>query len=530
MHTNCSTKCHSGTLFTLIHKNSYVSHAHGGGKGFGFKASYFYSSYIGYFSHFAELTLYRNLWKEANFQTIMALMNHSLSCIPFTCTSQCSYLSPKFCFPLRGTHKKYGLVSLSSTPPSCAPSSSIFLLFLQEEEEQQQHEQEEEEEEEIFEQSHELSLSEECPDDPIYKFFKTRTSTQDPPRESKLSLHKNRKTAWHLAEEFDSMDETDPESRFEPKGEESEEKTVLGSDGSPKIEGIAQEILGIARNLPENSTLGEYLGAYEGRLGEKECLEVLGLMCEEGLLMSCLYFYEWMGLQEPSLVSTRACSLLFPSLGRARMGDKLMILWRNLPNTRDFRDVHVYNAAMSGLLSAGRYDDAWEVYEAMETNNILPDRVTGSVMITIMRKQGKSAKDAWNFFERMNRKGVKWSLEVIGALIKSFCDEGLLKQALIIQAEMEKKGISSNTIIYNTLMDAYCKSNCLEEAEALFVEMKGKGISPTSATFNILMDAYSKRMQPEIVEKLLQEMQSIGLRPNAKSYTNLISADRKSVV
>ena len=207
----------------------------------------------------------------------------------------------------------------------------------------------------MLEQSQQSSLDEECLDDPNYRLLKTRTSIQDPRGESTLSLQRNGQAAWHLADEFDSVDETDPEAQFELKGEELDEKTEFGSDGIPKIEGIVAEILGIARNLPENSTLREHLGPYEGRLKKEECLEILGSMCEQGLLISCLYFYEWMGLQEPSLIHGRACSLLFAALGRAGMGDKLMILWRNLPNTREFRDVRVYNAAMFGLLSAGRY-------------------------------------------------------------------------------------------------------------------------------------------------------------------------------
>ncbi|KNA05938.1 hypothetical protein SOVF_185760 [Spinacia oleracea] len=443
----------------------------------------------------------------------MALMSHNLPSFTFLNFNHNSILSPNPSFNFGGT-QRFKLFSLSSTSPSSSnnPSSSsvstppIFLPYLEEEEAEEEVEQEQ---------------NEKYPDDPIYRFFKSRNSTQDPPRESKLSLQRNRRTAWHLA---DGTEENEPEFEFELKREKVEENSEVGYDQRSVIEGIVGEIMGIARSLPENSTLGEQLSGYEGRVGEPECVEVLELMIQESMMMSCLYFYEWMGLQEPSMVTPRACSVLFPALGRARMGGKLMILWRNLPDTRDFRDVHVYNAALSGLLTSGRYQDAWKVYEEMEMNNILPDRVTGSTMITLMRKEGRKAKDAWDFFERMNRKGVNWSLEVVGALIKSLCDEGLQNQALIIQGEMEKKGISSNTIVYNTLMDAYCRSNKLEEAEALFVEMKTKGISPSTATYNIFMDAYSKRMQPEIVEKLLQEMQTTGLEPDVKSYTNLISA------
>lgn len=63
------------------------------------------------------------------------------------------------------------------------------------------------------------------------------------------------------------------------------------------------KFLDIARNMKENVTLGELLGPYEGRIGEKECVVLLGLMAREGLMMGCLYFFKWMGVQEPSLIT-----------------------------------------------------------------------------------------------------------------------------------------------------------------------------------------------------------------------------------
>ncbi|KAJ7956120.1 putative Pentatricopeptide repeat-containing protein [Quillaja saponaria] len=414
----------------------------------------------------------------------------------------------------------------AAAPTNTSQSSSpIFLPFLQEAEE-------EEEEEVVVVEEVEVKAREKQelkgdPEDPIVKFFRSRTSpsNQDPQGEGKLSLQKNRRISWHLAANTESTEAN--EMNLDAKNVSLEEKQQLGSvilDRKDFPEGIVGEIVRKARNLPENLTLGEVLGDYEGRVDEKECVEVLALLGEEGLVVGCLYFFEWMRLQEPPLVTPRACTVLFPVLGRAGMGDKLMVLYMNLPSSKAFRDVHVYNAAISGLLCSKRYEDAWKIFQSMETDNIRPDHVTCSIMITIMRKTGQSAKGAWEFFERMNRKGVKWSSEVLGALVKSFCDERLINEALIIQSEMEKKGIHSNVIVYNTLMDAYAKCNQIEEAEGLYLEMKTKGIKPTAATFNILMDAYSRRMQPDIVEKLVIEMHDMGLQPNAKSYTCLISA------
>ncbi|KAF9624018.1 hypothetical protein IFM89_007716 [Coptis chinensis] len=356
--------------------------------------------------------------------------------------------------------------------------------------------------------------------DPILKFFISRSSdhTQDPSYEGRTLLQKNRRSLWRLADM--GPGETDI---IEDEELHEEEVVDEGDLSSSPVEGVLAEIIQLARNVPEDSTLGELLVPFEGKLGENECVKMLSLLVDEGLVVGCLYFFEWMGLQEPSLVSPKACSVMF-TLGKAGFGEKLMVLYRNLPTTMRFRDVRLYNAAISGLSCCGRFDDAWEVFEAMDRMNIQPDHVTCSILITVMRRSGRSAKDVWEFFEKMNSNGVKWSLEVMGALIKSFCDEGLKDEALVIQSEMEKRGVSSNVIIYNTLMDAYSKDNQIEEAEGLFLEMKEKGLKPTSASYNILMDAYSRRMQPEIIEDLLREMQDAGLEPNVKSYTCLISA------
>ncbi|CAL5190921.1 unnamed protein product [Lathyrus oleraceus] len=443
----------------------------------------------------------------------LSLINHKLS---FSSSSYCFfYLQPSISpnthtKPSFHIHSHKTPLSLTTTPNYS--TTPIFLPYFE------LHEQEQNIQEQN-EQSHH-------PDDPIYKFFKTRTTvpSQNPGKEGKLSLQRNRRTTWHLAsEEFDDEEEEVEEEEI-PLLVEDNQETGSQKKESSLPQGVVGEILHLAKNLPQNLTLEEALGEYEKRVNEKECVEVLETLGKEHLMVCCLYFFQWMRSQEPSLVTPRVFTVLFPLLGRAKMGDKLMVLFRNLPSGKEFRNVRVYNAAISGLLSDGRYEDAWKVYESMETDNVLPDHVTCSIMIIVMRKLGHCAKDAWQFFEKMNKKGVRLGVEVLGALIKSFCVEGLLSEALIIQSEMEKKGVSSNAIVYNTLMDGYCKSNRVKEAEGLFVEMKAKGIKPTAVTFNILMHAYSRRVQPKIVENLLSEMQDFGLKPNANSYTCLISA------
>uniref|UniRef100_A0A0A9H6B6 Pentacotripeptide-repeat region of PRORP domain-containing protein n=1 Tax=Arundo donax TaxID=35708 RepID=A0A0A9H6B6_ARUDO len=287
-----------------------------------------------------------------------------------------------------------------------------------------------------------------------------------------------------------------------------------------------EEILGFVRSpVVDGPRFDEFLSGYTcGALNEGECVELMMRMAEEGLVLGCVHLFRWMRKTLPVPSSPQALLVAIVALGRTEMIDEVLEIVTSLPMERGFCEAVLYNSAISAVAYCGRYDSAWEIFELMEKNNVQPDYGTSAVMLNVMKKTKASAKDAWGFFERMNRKGVKWSLDVAAALINIFCCEGLKTEALIILSEMEKRGIASNTSIYNMLMKAYCKSNQIEEAEGLFVEMKEKGLQATTTTYNILMDAYGRRLQPEVVESLLLEMQDVGLRPNARSYNCLIRA------
>lgn len=250
--------------------------------------------------------------------------------------------------------RPFSLFSLSipndKFPVPHSSNSAIFLPFLQEDPNpltQQIPEQEPTSKDQNLE-------SEVDNDDPMRKFFKGRIANPDPDpvRKGKLTLQSNRrKTAWHLAfEADDSLQEEDESEEIDPGP-----PPVAFDTGSTKVGGVVEEILQKSRTLPENTTLGEVLGGFEGRVNAKDCVEVLELMGQEGLIRGCLYFFEWMGLNEPSLVSPRACSILFPILGREGLGDEIMVFFTNLPKKTRFKDVHVYNAAISGLLCCRRY-------------------------------------------------------------------------------------------------------------------------------------------------------------------------------
>ncbi|OQU89365.1 hypothetical protein SORBI_3002G181132 [Sorghum bicolor] len=289
-----------------------------------------------------------------------------------------------------------------------------------------------------------------------------------------------------------------------------------------------EEILAFARCPAAAGEQGfaEFMAGYCHRnLSEEEYMELMWRMSEEGLALGCAHLFRWLREKQPVPISPMAWLTAFVSLGRCHMADVILEIVARLPMERDFHEAVLYNAAISAVAYCRRYDGAWEVFELMEKNNVQPDHRTSAIMLNIMKKSKASAKDAWEFFQRMNRKGVNWSFDVGAALINIFCFDGLKKEALIIQLEMEKRGIASNTSIYETLMKAYCKSNQIEEAEGLFVEMKEKdlGIRPSAGSYNCLISAYGRQ------KKMSGKAEDAFLRmKREETYTALLNTLRRA--
>eukprot|EP01018_Ginkgo_biloba_P019776 Gb_28383 [translate_table: standard] len=388
---------------------------------------------------------------------------------------------------------------------------------------------------EVTQKPENLNVEEES-SDPIYAFFKSSESHQfDSRQEGPVRRRVFRGSPWQVRETRPSnagltyMHDSETNAPVADTHDEGFGTSDVEVDSEPSSslveeEDLLKSIINIAKNLPVNTMLTDFLDPYIGKIDHKDCNLLLQILGEEGLCLQSLHLLEWMGLQEPSLVTPRTYSIIFTLLGKARMAEKVLVLFKNMPEGREFHCVNAYNALISSMSSCGRYDDAWDIFQEMKRRNIGPDSVTCSTLITVMRKSGQNAKDAWEFFESMSRKGVRWSSEIFGSLIKSFCNEGLRKEALIIQSEMEKHGFGPNVIIYNTLIDAYGKANQLEEAEGLFLELKERHLQPTVSTYNTLIDAYSKKGRHAVVEELLEEMEHSGLKPDVWTFTSLISA------
>ncbi|KAL2644795.1 hypothetical protein R1flu_012382 [Riccia fluitans] len=321
-------------------------------------------------------------------------------------------------------------------------------------------------------------------------------------------------------------------SRFSVQGNSSSlempfpglQGALAKSDDGSGIGRLTEEIVRIARDLPQNHRLEEFLGPFHGRVSTKDGNLILRALGAEQLTWSLLSFFQWMRIKDPCLLDPRSFCIVFTYLGRVGMVDQALSLYRNLPSSSEFHSVQVYNALLAALARCDRGDAIAGVLEDMNDCKVERDTVTYSILITATEKEKDRLLRVWSMFDNMLTSGLAPDLTVFGTLIKAFCDGGFHKKASLILVSMEKMGLMPNVIIYNTLIDAYGKAGELEEAEGLLVEMNRRGLQPTGSTFNSLIHGYGRKGQLAVAEELILEMQKQGLTPDVFTYTSLINA------
>ncbi|KAL3698017.1 hypothetical protein R1sor_012093 [Riccia sorocarpa] len=314
-------------------------------------------------------------------------------------------------------------------------------------------------------------------------------------------------------------DISSPESLF-PESQEASGK----SDDGCRTGGLTEEIIKIARELPQNHRLEEFLEPFHGRVSRKDGNLVLRALGAEQLTWPLLSFFQWMRLQDPCLLDPRSFCVVFTYLGRVGMVDQALTLYRNMPTSSQFHSVQVYNALLAALARCDRGDAIARVLQDMDERKVERDTVTYSILITAAEKEKGRLLRVWSMFDEMLINGLTPDLAVFGSLIKAFCNVGYHKQASLVLVSMEKMGLMPNVIIYNTLIDAYAKAGELEEAEGLLAEMNQRGLQPTTATLNSLVHGYGMKGQLTVAEELIVDMQKQGLTPDVFTYTSLISA------
>lgn len=186
--------------------------------------------------------------------------------------------------------------------------------------------------------------------------------------------------------------------------------------------------------------------------------------------------------QEPLLAT------LIIAYGRAGLQSRAIRTFRNMDSLGTTRSVISLNALLTAWSEARKFNQVPKLFAQITKDyGIAPDKVS------------------------------------YGILIKSLCELGRPKKAILILNEMGEKGIGVTTPAYTTILDSLYKKGKVEDAERIWNEMREKGCSPDVTAYNVKIMHAALNEKPEKVLKLIDEMVSSGLKPDTISYNFLMT-------
>ncbi|XVF18606.1 hypothetical protein REPUB_Repub11eG0037100 [Reevesia pubescens] len=242
--------------------------------------------------------------------------------------------------------------------------------------------------------------------------------------------------------------------------------------------------------------------------------------------------------------------------GGARLHERALQLFDEIPQYRCQRTVRSVNSLLHALSVSNKFDKMKEVLFSME-KYARPDACTYNILIHACYLNG-CLDDAWSLFDEMQSKGLKPNVVTFGtlihglcmelkikeafkmkedmvrihkvspnahlytAMIKGLCAVGELTLAFRLKEEMVRNNMKLNTFIYTTFISGLFKVGRQEEAFGVFEEMDLNGIKPDSTTYNVMINEFCKVKDFEAAYRVLKDMAEKGCKPNIISYNMLI--------
>lgn len=188
------------------------------------------------------------------------------------------------------------------------------------------------------------------------------------------------------------------------------------------------------------------------------------------------------------------------------------------------RDAVTYNTIISALCNAGRFDQAFRLFDRMKRSGIRPDKFTYTSLI----KACANGDDTQELLYDMREGGVKGDVRTYNAVIKTLCDERKLTEATKMVSEMENRGISPDSMTYGLLMNAMLRADkataCLTLFESACANEKTAPLTENVYLYTTAITAASRLGNYERALELVTRMSAKGVKPNLQTLTAVVGA------
>ncbi|KAJ7553994.1 hypothetical protein O6H91_06G122700 [Diphasiastrum complanatum] len=148
------------------------------------------------------------------------------------------------------------------------------------------------------------------------------------------------------------------------------------------------------------------------------------------------------------------------------------------------RDVFSWTALISGLIDNGQSSYALQLFEKMQNEAVVPNRVT---YLCVLKACGSiKALDKGQFIHlQLMRNGLIHDLSVANTLLSMYVKCGNMDKARQVFSESQRH----NLVAWNAMIDGYAEHQNGLQALRLFEEMQKQGVKPDKVTFLSVLKA-----------------------------------------
>lgn len=242
------------------------------------------------------------------------------------------------------------------------------------------------------------------------------------------------------------------------------------------------------------------------------------------LLEDAVKLYEYM-MDSPFKPLARQCSLLLRVLAEGKNPDLDLV----------FRVVKKYEAAghclsksdydgiHRALTSAGKFDEAEKIVNAMSNAGYEPDNITYSQLVYGFCK-AKRLEEACGILDHMEENGCIPDIKTWTILINGHCAVGEVEKASSLFTKMMEKGFDADADLLEVLVRGFLKQKNVCGAYDLFTELVNRAhLTPWQSTYKILIEIFLGERKLEEAYELLKLMKKHKYPPYAEAFVKFIA-------
>lgn len=197
-----------------------------------------------------------------------------------------------------------------------------------------------------------------------------------------------------------------------------------------------------------------------------------------------------------------------------KLGEAMRIFYET-----EVRDVVSWTSMIDGYVKNDLVDEALKMFDKMCESGVEPNEVTMVAVFSACALKGDLSLGE-RVHEFAERKGVRFSLNLMNSMLDMYVKCGSLAKAGEIFDKMEVKDVFS----WTSMINGYAKIEEVDLARKLFDEMPRKNV----VAWNAMIAGYSQNSRPNEALELFLQMENNGLVPMESTLVCALSACAQS--